>query len=105
MAVSDESTFLFAPLGYTYAIAGNRDEARKVLERLKELSQRRYAAPYFVALIHVGLGELDQAFACLEKAYEERSSWLAYLKVEPMAGPLRPDPRSQDPLRRVGLAP
>jgi hypothetical protein len=55
------------------------------------------------AVIYLGLGEKDQAFAWLEKAYEERSFLLAYLKVDPIWDPLRSDPRFADLVRRIGL--
>ncbi len=60
---------------------------------------------YGIGVIHAGLGEDDQAFEWLERAYEERSSRLVYLKVDPPLDNLRPDPRFEDLLRRVRLAP
>jgi hypothetical protein len=56
-------------------------------------------------VVHVGLGANDKAFEYLERAYEERSGSLIYLKVEPILDPLRSDPRFQDLVRRVGLPP
>jgi hypothetical protein len=55
------------------------------------------------ALIYVGLGENDLAFESLNKAVEERSSWLVSLNVEPMLEPLRSDPRFAELVRNVGL--
>ena len=60
-------------LGYAYAKAGRKDEARKLLGELKELSNQRYVSPYFVAMIDSGLDEKDDAFAWLEKAHSDRS--------------------------------
>ncbi len=57
------------------------------------------------AEIFAQLGEKDQAFAWLEKAYEERSYLMMYVKVAPTLDPLRTDPRFADLLRRVGLTP
>jgi hypothetical protein len=54
-------------------------------------------------MVHLGLGQAEQAFACLERAREEQSSWMAYLKVEPRLDPLRADPRFTELMRRVGL--
>ncbi len=105
IAISGRSTFLVAALGHACAVSGNRGEAMKILEELSELSKQRYVAPYFMAVIHKSLGENDQAFEWLEKAYEERSNWLVFLKVEPRLDTLRADPRFQDLLRRVGLPP
>ena len=57
------------------------------------------------AVVYVGLGDKEQAFAWLEKAYEERTNFLAYLKVQTTFDPLRSDPRFADLVRRVGLPP
>ncbi len=93
-----------ASLGNAYGVSGRRDEAQKTVNELQELSKRRYVSPYFFALIYTGLGDKDQAFAYLDKAYEEHNDYLIYLKVEPLFDPLRSDPRFADLLRRVGLA-
>ncbi len=54
-------------LGLAYAMLGQRDEAHKRIDALKELSKRRYVSPESIAFIYAGLGEKDQAFAWLEK--------------------------------------
>ena len=92
-----------ATLGHAYAVSGKRGEARKVLDELYEQSKRRYVSPYFIAVIHTGLGEKGLAFTWLEKAREERHPYLTLLKVEPVFDGLRSDPRFRDLLRRVGL--
>jgi len=99
---SGGSPLSLAALGHTYAVWGMRAEAERVLNELKELPEG-YISPYGIAAIHAGLGEKDQAFIWLEKAYEERSGWLIWLRAEPISDPLRSDPRFQDLLRRVGL--
>ncbi len=101
--LSGDSTYALAKLGHGYAVAGKIDEARAVLTQLSELSKEKYVSPYDMAIVHVGLKENDQAFAWLEKAFEHRSLWLGYLKVEPQLDPLRTDPRFQELVRRVGL--
>src|SRR5439155_37681 len=68
----EPTPLVIGQLSYAYAKAGRKDEARKLLAELKELSKRRYVAPYWIAMIHVGLSEKDEAFAWLEKAYQER---------------------------------
>ncbi|MBA3768764.1 MAG: tetratricopeptide repeat protein, partial [Acidobacteria bacterium] len=70
-------------LGHTYAVAGKRDEALKMIEQLKEKSQRQYIAAYKFVMIYTGLGEKDLAFEWLEKAYKEHSPDLKNLKVDP----------------------
>src|SRR5262249_12447568 len=69
-----------AALGHAYAVAGKRAEAQRTLDGLKEASQRRFVSPYGIALIYVGLGDKEQAFAWLNRAYDERDNWLNYLK-------------------------
>jgi tetratricopeptide (TPR) repeat protein len=73
-------------LGHAYALSGNRTEAQKILDQLKELSARSYVAPYNFAVIYAGLGEKDQAFALLNRAYAKRSYYLAvYLTTDARA--------------------
>jgi len=90
-------------LGMAYGLAGRKDEAKKVLHELLKQNRRGYVSPVAVAIVYIGLGARDQAFDWLEKAYQERSYFLAYLKVSPAADPLRADPRFDDLLRRIGL--
>jgi tetratricopeptide (TPR) repeat protein len=92
-----------AILGYTLAVAGRRDEAAGILSELEELASQEYISPYFRVLIYTALGQQDQALEWLEKAYEERSEWLVWLKVDPKLDRLRSDPRFTDLVRRVGL--
>jgi serine/threonine protein kinase/Flp pilus assembly protein TadD len=80
-------------LGCAHARLGKHREARQMIAQLESLSKRQYVSSYFVAMIHLGLGDLDRAFEWLEKAYEERSGFLAFIKVEPMLDALRGDAR------------
>jgi tetratricopeptide (TPR) repeat protein len=90
-----------AHLGNTYARAGRVREARECIRQLKQRSDVEPVETYGIALIHAGLGEKDQAFEWLEKAYELRDQGMSFLKVEPPLDPLRSDPRFQDLLRRM----
>ncbi|MGA9994265.1 MAG: tetratricopeptide repeat protein [Pyrinomonadaceae bacterium] len=90
-------------LGYTYAISGNREAARKILEDLTETFQRIYFDPAYLAVVCAGLGDNDQALAWLERAYENRSDSLMYLKVDPELDGLRSDPRFVNLLQRTNL--
>ncbi len=92
-----------AALGHGFAISGQRAEAQKVIAELQETAKRRYVSPYDVATIYAGLGEKERALAWLEKAFEDRSGWLAlWLKVDPKFDSLRPDPHFSNLLRRIG---
>ena len=76
-----------------------------MIEELKERSKRSYISPTIIAFIYTGLGEKDQAFAWLDKAYDGRDFILVMLKVDPTYDSLRSDPRFLDLMRRVGLPP
>jgi serine/threonine protein kinase/tetratricopeptide (TPR) repeat protein len=95
---------LLGELGRAYALSGKRSEALKLLEELKDLSARQYISPLDFAFIYMGLGDREQAFVYLEKAYQERSTWLMWIKVDPRFDPLRSDPRFADLLRRMNLS-
>ena len=94
----------WSSLGHAYALSGNRTEAQKILGHLKDLSAHTWIAPYNVAVIYAGLGEKDQAFAWLDRAYKDRSYYLAeYLPTDSRLDNLRSDPRFANLRRRVGL--
>jgi eukaryotic-like serine/threonine-protein kinase len=90
-------------LARAYAAAGKSTEVRKILATLYAESQRRYVPPYFVATVHAALGEKDDAFTWLNKAYEGRDTNLQWLKVDAAFDPLRSDPRFQELLSRIHL--
>jgi tetratricopeptide (TPR) repeat protein len=104
-SLSGGSPLALAGLGHIYALSRQRDEAEAVHAQLKQLSEKRYVSPLSFATVYAGLGEVDEAFRWLERAHEERSGWLIWLKPEPMSDPLRSDPRFADLLRRMNLQP
>jgi TolB-like protein/Tfp pilus assembly protein PilF len=99
------TTMILGYLGHVYAVAGREHRAREVLAELQELAQTEYVAADAIALIHVGLGDKDQAFAWLEKAYEQRAFGVLWLNVHGTFDRLRGDQRFDDLLRRIGLEP
>ncbi len=101
--LSGNAPLFLAELGGTYAAAGKRNEALQILEQLKELSKTRYVMAYWFALIHCGLQEREPALYWLEKALQERSAMLAWVKVDPCVDYLRSDPRFDDLLRRMNF--
>lgn len=103
VALSERSPGALGMLGMIYGLAGRKGEATKTLKELIELNERRYVTPAALVYVYTGLGDKDQAFIWMEKAYQERSNFIAYLKVVPVVDPLRSDPRFDDLLRRVGL--
>jgi hypothetical protein len=83
---------------------GRRTEAKNILRDLERKSQSEYVSPYLIATIYAGLGDKDNAFGFLDKAYAERSldiSW--FLKADLRIDNLRSDPRFKTLLRRIGL--
>lgn len=94
-----------AELARAYARSGRKAEARKILDDLLEQSKRKYIAGSVIAALWGALGEKDEAFVWLDKAYAERDFILVTLKVEPMFDELRSDPRFAIMLKRVGLEP
>jgi eukaryotic-like serine/threonine-protein kinase len=86
-----------------YARWGKKDEVQNRLHEIRELSKQKYVSPLSFAGIYATMGEKDQAFEWLEKAYQERSVRLEYLKIAPQFESLRTDSRYADLLRRIGL--
>ncbi len=103
VARSPRAGYAVSAMAHAYALAGDAGRARQILEDLAARGQRQFAPAYDFALVHVGLGEIDRVFPLLERACDERSSWLIHLKVDPRLKPLRPDPRFEALVRRVGL--
>ena len=99
----DQSPFLLPYLAQVYALSGNRAKATRVLENLEQLTKKRYVCSYEVATAYVLLKQNEQAFRWLDKAVEDRSDCMVMLAVDPRMDSVRPDPRFQDILRRVGL--
>jgi tetratricopeptide (TPR) repeat protein len=95
--------FALRDAGYAYAKSGRRHEAEEVIKRFKDIAKTRYVMSYWVASIYGALGDKDNAFAELEKAFAERDWGLHRLKVDPFMDPLRDDPRFKDLARRIGL--
>ena len=101
----DDNQYVLGALGESYALSGNRTEALSAITQLKERSKERYVSPHCIAMIYAGLGDKDQAFEWLNKAFEARSEHLTWLKVDARMNTLRGDPRFAELMRRVGLTP
>ncbi|MGB6973197.1 MAG: tetratricopeptide repeat protein [Terracidiphilus sp.] len=86
-----------------YAQAGRRTDALKVLAELNKLRKSGYAPAAAFVNAYLGLGDKEQAFQWLERAYKEQSNILKFLKVHPGFDPIRSDPRFADLVHRVGL--
>jgi serine/threonine-protein kinase len=104
LVASHSPALALAGLGAVAAGRGRPDEARDILADLEARAVRGYVSPVAFAMVHTALGQADEAFTWLDRAYEERRGWLAYLNVEPMLDPLRGDPRFRRLAERMHLA-
>jgi eukaryotic-like serine/threonine-protein kinase len=103
LSLSEGESEIAGALGHAYGVSGQRREAEQALATLKARSTKAYIAPFDIALIYIGLGATDSTFEWLEKAYEDHSTWLGWLKVDPRFDDVRDDPRYRDLLRRMNL--
>jgi serine/threonine protein kinase/tetratricopeptide (TPR) repeat protein len=103
LELSEGNSDELAELGHAYALAKQDREARKILAELKDRSRQTYVQPIWIAEIHVALGEKDMAHDWMQKAFDDRSTWLVYLKVDPVFDPLRGEPWFAEFLKRVGF--
>ena len=103
ISLSGGSPLMRAALGRAYAEAQEKHEANKMLDELNELSKQQYVSAYEVATIYVALGNNEEAFQLLARAYAEHSFHLVDLNVSPQFKSVRSDPRFQNLVQRIGL--
>jgi len=94
---------IIADLGYLYAVTGRTNEAKKMLEELQGLSEKMYVSPWGFAVIHMGLGQIDQAYEWLEKAYKERDHSMIVFKILSYFEDFRSMPRFKALLQKAGF--
>lgn len=99
LEVSSGGQFFVALLGAAYAAAGRHQDARAALARLTQMSEHSYVSPYHKALIHLELGEREEALQLLRKAYEIKDAWVVWLGVEPQFDRLRGEPAFEELLQ------
>jgi serine/threonine-protein kinase len=104
-APGETRTIASIVMAIALARAGRREEARQAFDQLLQHAASNYLPPFYLAVVAASLGDNEQAFAWLEKAYQERSGWMPWLKHEPLLDELQTDARFSDLLRRVGLEP
>ena len=103
IAMSGDSQSTVA-LAHAYTAIGKKAEAEMILRNLERKLQGTSASPYTMATIYAGLGETDKAFAFLEDAYSKKSLGVpSWLRSDMALDSLRPDPRLQNLLGRIGL--
>jgi tetratricopeptide (TPR) repeat protein len=104
VALSDRNPAIIGVLVHAYAAADRRPEAIYLVEELKRRQQKGYIPAAAFVNAYLGLGDKEQAFPWMERACEEQSLIMQYLKVHPFFDPIRDDPRFAGLLRRVGLS-
>ncbi len=105
IVLAGDRPILWALLGHTLAVSGQKAEAQSVLDKLQKQTERHYVAPITQALIHAGLGDKTQALDWLDKACQERDPWLLQYIGDPLYfDKLRSDSRFTSLLQRISLA-
>jgi TolB-like protein/DNA-binding winged helix-turn-helix (wHTH) protein/Tfp pilus assembly protein PilF len=94
-------TFALANTGRTYALSGKPEEARRILRELEVSARQEYVPAMYMAAIYAALGESAPSIRWIEKAYEERSDYMIYLRTEPSLDGLRSQPRFQEFLKLI----
>jgi serine/threonine-protein kinase len=92
-----------AALGHGWAMSGNASEARKIIDELQAASKQQYHSAYCIAEIYAGLNETDLTLQWLKKAFDQRDTWIIFLKVHPYFDHLRNNPEFQVLLDRLGF--
>jgi TolB-like protein/Flp pilus assembly protein TadD len=103
-ALTDRSPGVVGLLVYAYAAAGRPRDAQSTLAEMHRRQAVEYAPAAAFVHAYLGLGNREQALHYLQRAYEERSNMLSFVRVHPLFDPLRGDPRFIELARRVGLA-
>ena len=102
-ALYPQTPQVLAEIGACHAAAGEPDSAREVLDELEAWTLRDYVDPVNLAVVHLALGEDDQVFAWLERAYERRAFLMTEIGSNPRYERLYGDPRFRDLAERIGL--
>ena len=97
-----DSVWRYAGLGFVYGRAGQLEQAREVLAKLQQAGRERYVPAIYSAAVHAGLGEVDQALTCLERAAEERHWEITWLHTDPFWDGIRSHPRFRNLQAQVG---
>lgn len=93
----------FAQIGNVYGVAGNKADAKNILDTLMSFYPKQYVTAYGIALIYAGLNENDFAFEWLNKAYDERTNWMVWLRSDPRWISIKSDKRFKELVNKVGL--
>jgi adenylate cyclase len=98
-----DSLRAIAGIARVYAVSGETERTRALIDGLAEKSRKGLITPYIVAKVYSALGESDRTFEWLERAYIDRSPYLAMVKIDPELDNVREDPRFKTLIRKMGL--
>ena len=98
-----DSTYAFAGLAHAHGLAGDFRQARRMLKELEEKRGRRYVPAYDLAIVNLGVGAIEESLDLLDQSFDERSSWLIHLAVDPRLDRLKDELRFRALVARVGL--
>jgi tetratricopeptide (TPR) repeat protein len=100
--LSGQGSIFLAALARGHAVRGERADAQQVLAHL---ASGRHVPAFEIAKVHVALGDHDEAFGWLDRAFEARAHSLIFLRVDPQLAALRGDPQFEQLARRMGFSP
>lgn len=103
VALSGDNPIAIGRLGHAYTASGNKEAALRILDQMIDLERQGTGLSYQIAVTYAGLGEDDQCFEWLEKAYEQRHDFLLDISVDPRLENLHSDPRFYALLERMGF--
>ncbi|UCH65956.1 MAG: hypothetical protein JSW63_02135 [Ignavibacterium sp.] len=88
-------------LGHAYGIAGRKEEAKKILDEMLNYTPKYHIPPVQIAFVYAGLGDDDNVFKMLKRAYVEHSWELIFIREEPWFDYLREDKRFKEFVSRL----
>ncbi len=103
LELSSDAPVVKCIAGYIDAVLGDLGQTRKVLNDVLALSKKEYVSPFYIAVLQAALGSKDECFASLHRAVEDRSAEVESLLHDPTFESIRPDPRFEEVLMKVGL--
>jgi serine/threonine-protein kinase len=101
--LSSRLPLFLSGLGHCLAVAGRTEDARKIMAEIQNPAKQKYISPYGMGVVHLGLGETEEALRWLERACDERATWMIFLNVHPYFDQLRSDPRFQNMIAQLKL--
>jgi tetratricopeptide (TPR) repeat protein len=99
--LSNARPIIVTALGSVYVKSGRREEAKSILNKIKEREKKEGISPFYGAILNAALGNMDPAMDALNQAYNEHFGLIVYINVEPLIDPFRSEPRFQQLLKKM----